>query len=140
MPKRSARCRRKNPLFYSVNNSIENESLNEEQNKLNEDSENDEENEEEAQLKKLLISQLNELVFYKIEMPSSSSNKKIISCIDRILEIINSINHKNNQDILNHTFNEESKIKDMKKNIKNTKFRILNIYEVKNLNLLFLDI
>ena len=99
MPKRSTRSKKKNKLYSSDTNSNNGSldcSVNSEiSNTSEEDSNNDLQ-----ELKNELNSQLNELVFYKIEMPSSSSNKKIISCVEKILEIYNKIyndNYKNKE-------------------------------------------
>lgn len=90
MPKRSTRTRRNNKIYSSENISSNEES---ESSFDSEDSDCSEEdsNDELQELKSELYSQLNELVFYKIEMPSSSSNKKIILCIEKIIEIFNKI-------------------------------------------------
>ena len=82
-------------------------------------------------------------------MPSASSNKKIISCIDRIIEIINTIiaadgkNKRINDEIefleakdiinkkLNHSPNSSTKSKKKKEENKKMRFKDFNIYEVK---------
>ena len=91
MPKRSTRSRRKNRLYYSENNSINADSSSNSNNSEESKSSSEEVQNDENILRNQLKSQLNELVFYKIEMPSSSSNKKIISCIEKILDIFNEI-------------------------------------------------
>lgn len=118
-------------LFFSEDeNSSEIESQNESiiKNSNKSDCSSDEGEHEELELRKQLKTELNELVFYKIEMPSASSNKKIISCIERIIEIINIITKKNNnpEQKENSYFNNENK----QEEIKRYKFKDLNIYEV----------
>lgn len=119
MPKRSTRSRRNNKKYSSSsssssspskfssekedeiekkqkNNSSNSNNNNSIESSYNNSQEISEESSEDSidefqDLKEELNSQLNELVFYKIEMPSSSSNKKIISCIEKIIEIFNQI-------------------------------------------------
>jgi len=99
---------------------------------------------EELELRKQLKAELNELVFYKIEMPSASSNKKIISCIERIIEIINIISNSNSNLNCNQKDNKQAllaaasipnksvKISELKEEIKKekVKFKDFNFYEV----------
>jgi len=113
MPKRSTRSRRKNKLYSFENNSNKEslESSFSEISNSNSPSEN-ESNDELQELKNELNSQLNELVFYKIEMPSSSSNKKIISCIEKIHEIFNKIYNENTQIQKNTLKNKNDNVDD----------------------------
>jgi len=91
----------------------------------------DESEKDDIQLKKQLKAELNELVFFKIEMPSASSNKKIISCIEKIIEIINTMTStdkkRDKKDNVNAT--NDLKLQENKEN-KINKFRDINIYEV----------
>lgn len=87
---------------------------------------------EEFELRKQLKTELNELVFYKIEMPSASSNKKIILCIDRIIDIINIIcspSSNINCCRINYSPNNSTK-SDKNKENKKQKFKDFNFYEV----------
>lgn len=139
VPKRSSRARRKNKLFFSEEeNSSGKESGDEAEKDSNEsDCSSDSGENEEIELRKQLKAQLNELVFYKIEMPSASSNKKIISCIERIIEIINVIanaNHKEFKTALSSSPNKSVKSTEDKHDCKKDKLRFkdFNFYEVLN--------
>ncbi len=49
---------------------------------------------------------IKELLFYKIELPSSTSNKLIINTLDEIYEIIHNIQDDNLHKVrFNHLFN-----------------------------------
>lgn len=70
-------------------------------------------------------------------MPSASSNKKIISCIERIIEIINVIsnaNHMNTKAGFSSSPNKSRKSSDDKQDCKKDKLRFkdFNFYEVLN--------
>lgn len=92
--------------------------------------------------------QLNELVFYKIEMPSASSNKKIIFCIERIIEIINIISNaninceENDKQLPNCNPNKSNNDADdhSKDDLKKAKFKDFNFYEVIELDFKYLFI
>ena len=129
MPKRSTRSKKKNKLYSSDTNSNNGSldcSVNSEiSNTSEEDSNNDLQ-----ELKNELNSQLNELVFYKIEMPSSSSNKKIISCVEKILEIYNKIY---NDKYKNKEINEDKMPLD--ENLKITSSDLSDIEKKNDLNI-----
>lgn len=91
MPKRSTRSRRNSKFSPVKNSNSDNQSSESIYDSDISNSSSDESIDELKELKNDLNSQLKELVFYKIEMPSSSSNKKIITCIEKILDIFNSI-------------------------------------------------
>lgn len=121
-------------MFFSEEvSSSEEEKDDESQKKQNEsDCRSDEAENEELELRKQLKTELNELVFYKIEMPSASSNKKIILCIDRIIEIINIISNKSstvNYSRINYTPNSSTRSNENKE-AKKQKFKDFNFYEV----------
>jgi len=98
---------------------------------------------ERLKLRKQLKAELNELVFYKIEMPSASSNKKIISCIERIIEIINvisSANEHNQTDKQIHSSPNKSGKNSNEVNkdeYKQAKFKDFIFYEVKLMNKIY---
>lgn len=130
MPKITTRSRR-NSKFSPIKNSENFGDLNSSYNSEISNSSSENSNDELQELKNELNSQLKELVFYKIEMPSSSSNKKIITCIEKILEIFNKIfNGQNEED--SEIKKKEKEIKQNNKDENNLKITSLNLAELEN--------